>query len=268
MKVILSRKGFDSKNGGMPSPILPDGTLLSLPIPSPLDTEKFSRLKYCEKTYLEIIKELKPRTKIKDRILLPVEEVNELHRTMADYWNKFIKIRKVYGENHVKIDTAYDIYEKAYYRYEKVFQKFKKIYKEEGGDDCHLDPDLRRGIRPREKGWRPLFGQASRAQTILNKNEVSIDDLFLFFGWFRKVQKNREGKYVPMKDEPDLHVIYGYLQVGKIFSMDDYSPSDIPKWMQYHSHADKMISGSIYAARDKLSFAPKYHGGGMLQLPS
>ena len=39
MKVILSRKGFDSQYGGMPSPILPDGTLLSLPIPSKTDME-------------------------------------------------------------------------------------------------------------------------------------------------------------------------------------------------------------------------------------
>ncbi|WP_372780458.1 hypothetical protein [Litorivivens sp.] len=33
MKIILSRKGFDSSAGGYPSPILPDGRLLSLPIP-------------------------------------------------------------------------------------------------------------------------------------------------------------------------------------------------------------------------------------------
>ncbi|KPJ84177.1 MAG: hypothetical protein AMS17_16555 [Spirochaetes bacterium DG_61] len=33
MKVILSRKGFDSAAGGFPSPILPDGRLVSLPIP-------------------------------------------------------------------------------------------------------------------------------------------------------------------------------------------------------------------------------------------
>ena len=33
MKIILSRKGFDSGSGGFPSPILPDGSLLSLPIP-------------------------------------------------------------------------------------------------------------------------------------------------------------------------------------------------------------------------------------------
>ncbi len=34
MKVILSRKGFDSNNGGIVSPIFTDGTMLSFPIPS------------------------------------------------------------------------------------------------------------------------------------------------------------------------------------------------------------------------------------------
>ena len=33
MKLIFSRKGFDSGWGGVPSPILPDGRLVSLPIP-------------------------------------------------------------------------------------------------------------------------------------------------------------------------------------------------------------------------------------------
>ena len=30
MKIIFSRKGFDSANGGVPSPIFPDGMTLSL----------------------------------------------------------------------------------------------------------------------------------------------------------------------------------------------------------------------------------------------
>ncbi|GAC1361934.1 MAG: hypothetical protein NVSMB32_01670 [Actinomycetota bacterium] len=33
MRVIFSRKGFDSSSGGRPSPILPDGRMVSLPIP-------------------------------------------------------------------------------------------------------------------------------------------------------------------------------------------------------------------------------------------
>jgi hypothetical protein len=35
MKIILSRKGFDTSAGGVPSPILPDGRMVSLPIPDP-----------------------------------------------------------------------------------------------------------------------------------------------------------------------------------------------------------------------------------------
>ncbi len=33
MKIIFSRKGFDVENGGVPSPIFSDGTMVSLPIP-------------------------------------------------------------------------------------------------------------------------------------------------------------------------------------------------------------------------------------------
>jgi hypothetical protein len=33
MKIVLSRKGFDSKFGGCESPIFPNGEMLSLPIP-------------------------------------------------------------------------------------------------------------------------------------------------------------------------------------------------------------------------------------------
>lgn len=37
MKIVLSRKGFDSEYGGIPSPILPDGRLVSFSIPSAVD---------------------------------------------------------------------------------------------------------------------------------------------------------------------------------------------------------------------------------------
>jgi hypothetical protein len=37
MKLVLSRKGFDSGYGGIPSPILPDGRLVALPIPTQHD---------------------------------------------------------------------------------------------------------------------------------------------------------------------------------------------------------------------------------------
>ena len=44
-KLIISRKGFDSGSGGCPSPIFPDGTMFSLPIPSG-DEEAFEDLQH------------------------------------------------------------------------------------------------------------------------------------------------------------------------------------------------------------------------------
>ena len=48
MKIVLSRKGFDSAAGGVASPILPDGKMLSLPIPdrsSPITYADISKAK-------------------------------------------------------------------------------------------------------------------------------------------------------------------------------------------------------------------------------
>ncbi|WP_220337007.1 hypothetical protein [Wenzhouxiangella sp. 15181] len=44
MKIILSRKGFDSTAGGVPSPILPDGRIVSLPIPDPLSPVRYGEI--------------------------------------------------------------------------------------------------------------------------------------------------------------------------------------------------------------------------------
>ena len=44
MKIIVSRKGFDSSVGGHASPVLPDGSMISLPIPSSLDSIGYDQL--------------------------------------------------------------------------------------------------------------------------------------------------------------------------------------------------------------------------------
>src|SRR5690554_1987029 len=41
MKLILSRKGFDSSAGGVPSPIFPDGRMVALPIPDAASTIRY-----------------------------------------------------------------------------------------------------------------------------------------------------------------------------------------------------------------------------------
>ena len=60
MRIVLSRKGFDSGNGGIPSPIMPDGTLLSFPIPSEDGNVTYHDIFYNGKSYHEIMQELSP----------------------------------------------------------------------------------------------------------------------------------------------------------------------------------------------------------------
>jgi hypothetical protein len=60
MKIILSRKGFDSSNGGCPSPIMPDGTLLSMPIPS-YDDDSFYDISWKGTTYADILEQICPK---------------------------------------------------------------------------------------------------------------------------------------------------------------------------------------------------------------
>lgn len=55
MNVIFSRKGFDSQYGQMPSPILPDGRLLPLCIPSRHDRNSLGDLPYIDSENAQLI---------------------------------------------------------------------------------------------------------------------------------------------------------------------------------------------------------------------
>src|SRR6266566_7129400 len=58
MKLVFSRKGFDSGWGGKPSPILPDGRLVSLPIPD-LDGVPYNVLRLDANTsYADLMRQL------------------------------------------------------------------------------------------------------------------------------------------------------------------------------------------------------------------
>ena len=100
MKIILSRKGFDSSAGGIASPILPDGTLLSLPIPGESKT-KYSDIIYkCEK-YSDIIENLNPgffNTKEKTCHLDPDIRKGIRLNTPADWQPAFGQTDKAQGQ--------------------------------------------------------------------------------------------------------------------------------------------------------------------------
>ena len=179
MKIILSRKGFDSKYGGCPSPIMPDGAMLSFPIPSDTGVE-YSCMSYKEQKYSEIWKQLCPNRK--------------------DY-------REV----------------------------------------CHLDPDIREGVRMKlVDNWKPAFGQCGAAQTHLENKGVTYGDLFMFFGWFRQTENRPTGQLTYKKDSPGIHAIYGYIQVGEMLQGDRIQ--EYP----WHPHADQ----SLYAYANNTLYTP------------
>lgn len=205
MKIILSRKGFDSAFGGYPSPILPNGKMISLPIPSG-DITKYSDLKIDDKsTYFDVMKQLKSKIK-----------------------------------------------------YDKEWHELTK------DTECHLDPDICKEVIERSENWKACFGQINQAQSHLHKEGVIENDLFLFFGWFKKtILKNDILQFD--KSAPDLHIIFGYLQIGEILQVND--KTKIPDWMQKHPHArdgdrKKNSTNTIYVARDNLTWNKGKSGAG------
>jgi hypothetical protein len=58
MKIIFSRKGFDSSSGGAPSPIFPDGRILSLPIPDKQSPICYNDIRWDEYSLGTIVSQL------------------------------------------------------------------------------------------------------------------------------------------------------------------------------------------------------------------
>ncbi len=189
MRFILSRKGFDVTNGGCPSPILPDGKMISMPIPD------------------------------------------------ESYWNSFSDLKFPGGGT-----------------YRDAWKALKPKGSKCGG--CHLDPDIRPNIRKGKPwlGWKPAFGQCDAAQGHLINQKIGIGDVFLFFGWFRKTEFIEE-KIQFVNSAPEIHAIYGYLQIGEILTGDD-----LEKCIWHpHAHNDGK-NNTIYVASDSLIIDEKNTG--------
>ena len=204
MNIILSRKGFDSSNGGCASPIFPDGRLLSLPIPASNAPTNFSDVGFDGLNVGQVVADLS-----KGRVL--------------------------------------------------------------PDSPTHLDPDLSMAALPRQDGWLPAFGQTGAAQTHLNSQGVEVGDLFLFFGWFKKVERNYTGCWCYVSGAPDRHEIFGWLQVGEVLRVgkktDEFS--ERYPWLARHPHLNGERSGSntIYVASQTLklpgqSQLGRFAGGG------
>lgn len=134
---------------------------------------------------------------------------------------------------------------------------------------AHLDPDLDSQSLERKPGWRPVFGQSSAAETHLERTcGIGAGDIFLFFGWFRKVEKV-DAKFRYCRGSPNLHVIFGWLQIEQRIEL----PRDLAKVPDYargHPHHKEIpydSPESLYISRERLSLegATEYPGAGVFR---
>jgi len=135
----------------------------------------------------------------------------------------------------------------------------------------HLDPDIRPELRPssakKECADLLLFGQDSASQRHLEKNCVGIGDLFLFFGLFKEA-KLEGGSVLFDRDKTEKHVLWGWLQVGRIFPLEKGDP--VPEELKcagHHPHLESRESphNCIYAAPPKLSLSENLGGAGIFE---
>lgn len=188
MKVILSRKGFDSGSGGAASPVFEDGSILSLPIP-----DRRSRYSYGDIGADGLMGRL-------------VEDLSK-GRTRAR-------------------------------------------------SPAHLDPDIDAFSLPRLPGWRGAFGQTGSARTHLDRCGVGPGDVFLFFGWFRDVAMDTDGRWVFAPRRRSVHALFGWLQVGEVVplprgTLDEWA--HVP-WLQGHPHVSRGPEerNAVYVAAERL----------------
>jgi hypothetical protein len=161
LKIILSRKGFDSSAGGYPSLIFPDGSLFSIPIPSSKDDIFYSDLTVDHEG---------------ESIQSILNDITGNRICANKHWNT----------------CDYMVSEQR----------------------CHYDP------MPIREESSIALGQAGRAESHLRKQGLDVGDIFLFYGWFKQVEK-KDGRWVYKANAEDIHLIWAWMSVGGIMNLDN-----------------------------------------------
>lgn len=194
MRIVFSRKGFDSQFGGVPNAVLPGDELVPFPIRDGASPVRADRIQRCGEPVGEMVAQLTGG-----------------------------RIRRNYR--------------------------------------AHLDPDLDAGSYPREPGWRPVLGQRGSPLGHLLKQKVGVGDLFLFFGWFRRVE--RVGTcWTYARNSTPAHVLWGWLSVERLEDPKSLTLGDAA-WLSYHPHVHSRGNDRhrIFVARERLNLGGRFVPG-------
>ena len=183
MKVIFSRKGFDSSYGGYPSIILPEemgGKMISFPIP-----ESNPEVKTIEAKNLTYILDNEKRLSLEEffKQLKIVDTIN-----VPEFSQNGKKAPRRKG---IKEQVINDI-------------KYKTVF--------HYDPQV-----PKPGYDYAAFGQSGAAASHLLSKKIGKGDVFLFFGTFLKTFLNDNNKIKYDSRMHEIQAIWGYMIVDDIF---------------------------------------------------
>ena len=157
--------------------------------------------------------------------------------------------------------------------YEKILCDLGYVF-DNAYETCHLDPDIEYRKKEKTKNWKKIFGQTGSAAGYLCKSDikVSVGDIFLFFGRFRRAEK-KNGKYNFIENE-SKQIIWGYLQVGKILIGDEIVKNETdyswhPHTKERYTKAKNCKNNTLFIAKDFLELEGveqnKYPGASVLK---
>lgn len=92
----------------------------------------------------------------------------------------------------------------------------------------------------------------------MQNQDVGKGDIFIFYGWFRRI-KFISGQYQYDRQAPNLHVIFGWLQIEDMLRVND--TRCVPPWASYHPHINnptrinKHKNNSIYISKEKIELS-------------
>lgn len=133
---------------------------------------------------------------------------------------------------------------------------------------CHLDPDIRPELYKKQPmNWVPALGQGGAAASHLMSNHIGAEDVFLFFGLFRKW--GRQSGYVGTP----FHAIWGYMQIAEVINLSEH-PEEKANY-PWHPHTKDYLLGDgkidrrpghvpnlLYIGRKTLTFKNEIPGYG------
>lgn len=214
MKVIFSRKGFDSSYGGYPSIILPEemgSKMISFPIP-----EAGTREKNKETGKYENITSVGIRGMGAEDIkyMLDDSPIFSLGEILIDN----LKLKDDEIKNPANGSKKTKIVDSIF----------------------HYDPQIQKIVDGNDYA---AFGQSGAAAGHLLNQEIRRGDVFLFFGTFRptEIKKDGDKKTINYTKEKDFHALWGYMIVDDIFLIDAKNSSTLKK-VEYNEKEELKIS--------------------------